>query len=290
MPELRAGVHRVGESTAPWLGPLGQLPQMPGPAPRPHPTEMITPTVCAQPGCPEVAERYGRCPTHPLVERRRRHESTLACRCATPGGAGPRRWTLRGVRWRGRRCPPRAPARRRWARHPGQPGGAVRGQSRRQNFGVGAKIAAGSRDPHGLEYRSWHDGHGALVCFMRHPDGRWGLQPQTWSDGRTDFRGGSIEHDEPSALLGQRHGARVVHVVLYLEPRVDEDRLEADPRAHSAAPGPRAAAVAALGPGIRGPHAARTSVSSRNAPRAPTARHAERPSAGGSPPTWRSTA
>ncbi len=55
-------------------------------------------------------------------------------------------------------------------------------QSRRQNFGVGAKIAAGSRNPHGLEYRSWHDGQGALVCFMRHPDGRWGLQPQAWSE------------------------------------------------------------------------------------------------------------
>lgn len=80
MPELRAGVHRVGESTAPWLGPLGQLPQMPGPAPRPHPTEMITPTVCAEPRLPEVAQRYGRCPTHALVERRRRHESTRAWR------------------------------------------------------------------------------------------------------------------------------------------------------------------------------------------------------------------
>ena len=83
-------------------------------------------------------------------------------------------------------------------------------QSRRQNFGVGAKIAAGSRNPHGLEYRSWHDGHGALVCFMRHPDGRWGLQPQTWSDGRTDFWRPLDEHDKPWALLGQRHGTQVV--------------------------------------------------------------------------------
>jgi hypothetical protein len=83
-------------------------------------------------------------------------------------------------------------------------------QSRRQNFGVGAKIAAGSRNPHGLEYRSWHDGHGALVCFMRHPDGRWGLQPQAWSDGRTDFWRPLDEHDKPWALLGQRHGTQVV--------------------------------------------------------------------------------
>ena len=31
-----------------------------------------------------------------------------------------------------------------------------REQSHTANFGVGAKVAAGSRNPHGLEYRSWH--------------------------------------------------------------------------------------------------------------------------------------
>jgi hypothetical protein len=41
---------------------------------------MLTPTVCAQPGCPEVAMRYGRCAEHALAERRRRHESTRAWR------------------------------------------------------------------------------------------------------------------------------------------------------------------------------------------------------------------
>src|SRR5450755_2398627 len=53
-----------------------------------------------------------------------------------------------------------------------------REHSHTANFGVGAKIAAGSRNPHGLEYRSWHHGHGALVRFKRHRDGRWGLEPQ----------------------------------------------------------------------------------------------------------------
>lgn len=51
-------------------------------------------------------------------------------------------------------------------------------QGRTKNYGVGAKVAAGSRNPHGLEYRSWHQGRGALVCFKRHPSGRWGLEPQ----------------------------------------------------------------------------------------------------------------
>jgi hypothetical protein len=40
------------------------------------------------------------------------------------------------------------------------------------NFCVGAKVAAGSRNPHRLEYRSWHQGQGSLVCFKRHPAGR----------------------------------------------------------------------------------------------------------------------
>jgi hypothetical protein len=33
-----------------------------------------------------------------------------------------------------------------------------REQSPTGNLGVGAKVAAGSRNPHGLEYRSWHQG------------------------------------------------------------------------------------------------------------------------------------
>jgi hypothetical protein len=54
-----------------------------------------------------------------------------------------------------------------------------REQSHTANFGVGAKIAAGSRNPHGLEYRSWHQGHGALVRFKRHPTaaGAWHPNP-----------------------------------------------------------------------------------------------------------------
>jgi hypothetical protein len=64
-----------------------------------------------------------------------------------------------------------------------------REQSPTGNFGVGAKVAAGSRNPHGLEYRSWHQGEGSLVCFKRDPDGRWGLEPQRWADGHVDYCG-----------------------------------------------------------------------------------------------------
>ena len=52
-----------------------------------------------------------------------------------------------------------------------------REQSHTANFGVGAKLAAGSRNPHGLEYRSWHQGHGAPVRFKRHPDGAGASNP-----------------------------------------------------------------------------------------------------------------
>jgi Histidine kinase-, DNA gyrase B-, and HSP90-like ATPase len=85
-----------------------------------------------------------------------------------------------------------------------------REQSAAGNFGVGAKVAAGSRNPHGLEYRSWHRGQGALVRFKRHPDGRWGLEPQRWTDGRSDFWRPLDEHEKPWLLRGHDHGTQVV--------------------------------------------------------------------------------
>jgi hypothetical protein len=85
-----------------------------------------------------------------------------------------------------------------------------REQSGTANFGVGAKIAAGSRNPHGLEYRSWHQGYGALVRFMRHPDGRWGLHPQQWPDGHHDYWRPLTDDDKPWLLRGQDHGTQVV--------------------------------------------------------------------------------
>jgi hypothetical protein len=85
-----------------------------------------------------------------------------------------------------------------------------REQSAAGNSGVGAKIAAGSRNPHGLEYRSWHRGQGALACFKRHPDGRRGLEPQRWPDGGSEFWRPLDEQDKPWVLRGQHHGTQVV--------------------------------------------------------------------------------
>jgi hypothetical protein len=66
---------------------------------------------------------------------------------------------------------------------------AVSSRDRGANFGVGAKVTAGSRKPEGLEYRSWQGGRGALIRFRGHEDGRWGLDPQTGSDGHTPASG-----------------------------------------------------------------------------------------------------
>jgi hypothetical protein len=78
------------------------------------------------------------------------------------------------------------------------------------NYGVGAKVAAGSRNPHGLEYRSWHQGRGALVRFKRHRDGRWGLEPQRWPNGDTDYWRPLHDGDKPWLLRGLPHGTQVV--------------------------------------------------------------------------------
>jgi Histidine kinase-, DNA gyrase B-, and HSP90-like ATPase len=52
-----------------------------------------------------------------------------------------------------------------------------REQSHTANFGVGAKVAAGSRNPHGLEYRSWHQGRARWCASSDTPtgvgDSRW---------------------------------------------------------------------------------------------------------------------
>jgi hypothetical protein len=74
----------------------------------------------------------------------------------------------------------------------------------------GGGSAACSRNPHGLEYRSWHQGEGALVCFKRDLDGRWGLEPQRWADGHVDYWRPLGEAEKPWLLRGQDHGTQVV--------------------------------------------------------------------------------
>jgi hypothetical protein len=79
------------------------------------------------------------------------------------------------------------------------------------NYGVGAKVAAGSRNPHGLEYRCWHGGQGILACFKRGPAGRWGLEPQEWEDGHHDYWRPLTDSEKPWPPLAEsEHGTEVV--------------------------------------------------------------------------------
>ena len=48
------------------------------------------------------------------------------------------------------------------------------------------------------------------MCFKRHPDGRWGLEPQRWPEGRSEFWRPLGEQDKPWLLRGQDHGTQVV--------------------------------------------------------------------------------
>ena len=48
------------------------------------------------------------------------------------------------------------------------------------------------------------------MCFKRHPDGRWGLEPQRWPDGRSDYWRPLDEQEKPWLLRGKDHGTQVV--------------------------------------------------------------------------------
>lgn len=46
--------------------------------------------------------------------------------------------------------------------------------------------------------------------FKRHPDGRWGLEPQRWPNGRSEFWRPLGEQEKPWLLRGLDHGTQVV--------------------------------------------------------------------------------
>jgi len=57
-------------------------------------------------------------------------------------------------------------------------------QSLSGNYGVGAKIAAATRNHEGLIYLSWKQGQGSMIHLWRNPqDGTYGLRQQQRADG-----------------------------------------------------------------------------------------------------------
>ena len=79
-------------------------------------------------------------------------------------------------------------------------------QSADGNYGIGAKIAAATKNPQGLRYRSWQRGEGIDADFHKDPVVGYGLRAQR--------RGRHVAHTLPSAknvkpLLIDKHGTSV---------------------------------------------------------------------------------
>jgi hypothetical protein len=86
---------------------------------------------------------------------------------------------------------------------------SVREQSFVGNFGVGAKIAAATRNHAGLIYQSWKDGEGAMVHLWREPtSGQYGLRQFELPDG-TFRHWVPLEDSVKPAEIGS-HGTKVI--------------------------------------------------------------------------------
>lgn len=75
------------------------------------------------------------------------------------------------------------------------------------NFGVGAKIAAATRNPAGIVYLSWKRGEGAMVWLWRNPEtGQYGLKRLGPRPGRGGLLGAGAPIAQAGADPGARHG------------------------------------------------------------------------------------
>jgi len=84
-----------------------------------------------------------------------------------------------------------------------------RTQSFHDNFGVGAKVAAGSRNPHGLIYLSWKNGVGSMIHFWRDPrSGVYGLRQFEQPNGTFEYWGYVDDAVKPESI--KDHGTKVV--------------------------------------------------------------------------------
>lgn len=69
-----------------------------------------------------------------------------------------------------------------------------------KNFGIGAKITAGTRNPHGVMFKTWKDGQGTLTVMGR-VDGRYGrIGFKNDLDDRVDYWLPLADDDKPSIV------------------------------------------------------------------------------------------
>lgn len=100
-----------------------------------------------------------------------------------------------------------------------------------KNFGIGAKITAGARNPHGVMYKCWKDGIGTLTILGR-VDGDYGLLPFPRDDGDVDYSMPLTDEDKPQHIrpdgatrtIIDKHGVSVV-----LLGQNDDDETAAPP-------------------------------------------------------------
>lgn len=103
---------------------------------------------------------------------------------------------------------------------------SMHGQSMRGNFGVGAKIAAATRNHAGLIYLSWKDGVGSMIHLWRDPTtGSYGLVQIPRPDGTFDHWAHVTDDVKPKPIA--EHGTMVV----LLGNDVDADTMQAPPEA-----------------------------------------------------------
>lgn len=76
------------------------------------------------------------------------------------------------------------------------------------NYGVGAKVAAATRNPAGLIYQSWKGGRGAMVQLWRDPDtGEYGLRRFELDDGHWSYWVPIDDRAKPDII--DAHGTKV---------------------------------------------------------------------------------
>jgi hypothetical protein len=97
---------------------------------------------------------------------------------------------------------------------------SVSAQSMSGNYGVGAKIAAATRNPAGVLYLSWKNNEGSMIHLYRDPDtGQYGLKQWRHQDGsyahflplEDDVRPGTVQgHGTKVVLVGASEGVNTI--------------------------------------------------------------------------------
>lgn len=86
---------------------------------------------------------------------------------------------------------------------------SIHDQAHDGNYGVGAKIAAATRNPAGVIYQSWKDGKGSMIQLWRDPDsGEYGLRQWELEDGSFQYWMPISDEVKPDGI--GEHGTKVI--------------------------------------------------------------------------------